>query len=116
MPSLKTVEALCSAAMKQQLHDTLVSLALANRGYLMMPADIVDHYNSARRAIRASQESGEPLGWIVWQQLEGQPHKLDYAVRRMRVAESLEGNVFPLGSNRRRLKRRGPLPPLPRLV
>lgn len=116
MPSLKTVEAMCSAAMKQQLHETLVNLAVASSRYLMMPADIVDHYEGARGAIRASRETGDPIGWIVWQQLAGQPHKLDYAVRRMRVAESLEGNVFPRGSNRRRLKRKGPLPPLPRLA
>lgn len=116
MPSLKTVEAMCSAAMKQQLHDTLVNLAVASSRYLMMPADIVDHYNSARRAVSASRESGEPLGWIIWQQLAGQPHKLDYAVRRMRMAHTLEGNVFPIGSNRRRSRLKGPLPPLPRLV
>ena len=115
-PNLNSVEAMCSAAMKQQLHDTLVNLAVATRGRLMMPADIVDHYDSAHRAIRASRDSGEPLGWIVWQQLADHPHKLDYAVRRLRMAESLEGNVFPTVPGRRRSKLKGPLPPLPRLV
>lgn len=112
-PSLKSVEALCSAAMKQQLHDTLVGLAAATfKRYILMPADFVAHHQAATTALIASSASGDPVGWLIWQQLADHPQKLDCAVRRLAVATSIDGRVFPRTSKRRCLKPRQPLPAL----
>lgn len=112
-PNLKSVEALSQAAMKQQLHETLVSLAAAtfNR-YMLMPEDFAANYDLARSALSASHKADEPLGWIIWQQLADHPQKLDCAVRRLAVATSIDGRVLPRTSKRRRLKPRQPLPAL----
>lgn len=109
--SLKSVEALSQAAMKQQLHETLESLAAATfKRYLLMPADFTAHYDLARSALNASSASGDPVGWLIWQQLADHPQKLDCAVRRLAVATSIDGRVLPRTSKRRSLKPRQPLP------
>lgn len=116
MPSrlnLKFVEALSQAAMKQQLHDTLVSLAAETlTSYMLMPADFAAHYDLVSSALIASSASGDPVGWLIWQQLADHPQKLDCAVRRLAVATSIDGRVLPCTGKRRRLKPRQPLPAL----
>ncbi|WP_017462043.1 hypothetical protein [Dyella ginsengisoli] len=99
--------------MKQQLHDTLVNLASTTfKRYMLMPADFAGHYDLARKALSESQEVGDPVGWLIWQQLADHPQKLDCAVRRLAVATSIDGRVLPRTSKRRSLKPRQPLPAL----
>lgn len=112
-PSLKSVEALSQAAMKQQLHDTLESLAATTFSKsMLMPADFIAHHQAATKVLIASRDTGAPLGWLIWQQLADHPQKLDCAVRRLAVATSIDGRVLPRVSKRRSLKPRQPLPAL----
>ncbi|MBN8924567.1 MAG: hypothetical protein J0I96_15945 [Rhodanobacter sp.] len=105
-PSLKSVEALCGAAMKQQLHDTLESLAVSSTSKRMpAPEEFVRHYAGASQALIASRESGEPMGWSIWKSIGDRPDKLDYAARRFAIATSLDGRVLP---RKRRVRRFGP--------
>lgn len=105
-PSLKSVEALCSAAMKQQLHDTLESLAVSSISKRMRtPEEFISHHAAATQALIASRESGEPLGWSIWKSIGDHPAKLDYAARRFAIATSLDGRVLP---RKRGIRRFGP--------
>ncbi|ODU92204.1 MAG: hypothetical protein BGP10_13235 [Rhodanobacter sp. 68-29] len=92
--------------MKQQLHDTLESLAVSSTSKRMpAPEEFVRHYAGASQALIASRESGEPMGWSIWKSIGDRPDKLDYAARRFAIATSLDGRVLP---RKRRVRRFGP--------
>lgn len=103
---LTTAEALAKQAMMEQLDTFLEGEAAKSvRDRMLMPADFCRHYDDGKRLAATHEETGVPLGWLVWNGRPGEPSSLDRAVRLYAVARSCLGLPLPRLPKRRRARK-----------